>query len=134
MDDLWSCLHMYVMISLLLDRNLANLRFLAVCGDILQSGAQNPIMMTLGRFLAGTGCGILLSIVPVYMAEVSPPKRRGFIVGLQGLMMSVGYMLGNWIGFAASRAFTGQIQWRMPLGMQIPGPLLLFFGCFLIPY
>jgi MFS family permease len=55
--------------------------------------------MITGRFLSGCGCGILLSVVPVYLAEVSPPKQRGFIVGLQGMMVSIGYMLANWIGY-----------------------------------
>ncbi|KAL2880271.1 hypothetical protein SGCOL_004320 [Colletotrichum sp. CLE4] len=40
-------------------------------------------MMIAGRLVAGVGCGQLLSVVPIYLAEVAPPARRGFLVGLQ---------------------------------------------------
>lgn len=89
--------------------------------------------MIAGRFFAGLGCGIILSVVPVYISEVSPPKNRGFIVGMQGMMIAIGFMMANWIGYAGSFA-KGNAQWRIPLGMQIPGTLLLSIGCCFIPY
>jgi MFS family permease len=52
-------------------------------------------MMIVGRFIAGLGCGMILTVVPVYIAEVSPPKQRGMIVGLQGMMISVGFFTAN---------------------------------------
>lgn len=89
--------------------------------------------MIAGRFLAGLGCGMILAIVPVYISEVSPPQSRGFIVGLQGMMIAIGFMVANWIGYAGDFA-QGDAQWRVPLGMQIPGAVLLVIGCFFIPY
>ncbi|RDW65094.1 hypothetical protein BP6252_10745 [Coleophoma cylindrospora] len=106
---------------------------LATIGSALQTGAQEVGMMIAGRFVAGVACGIILSVVPVYIAEVSPPKDRGFIVGLQGLMISIGFMIANWIGYAGGFA-QGDAQWRIPLAMQIPGAFLLAIGCFFIPY
>jgi MFS family permease len=52
-------------------------------------------MMIAGRFFAGLGCGMILSIVPVYIAEVSPPKQRGVIVGLQGMLIAIGFFSAN---------------------------------------
>lgn len=52
-------------------------------------------MMIAGRFVAGLGCGMILTVVPVYIAEVSPPKQRGMIVGLQGMMISIGFFTAN---------------------------------------
>lgn len=52
-------------------------------------------MMIAGRFLAGLGCGMILVVVPVYIAEISPPKQRGVIVGLQGMMISIGFCIAN---------------------------------------
>lgn len=52
-------------------------------------------MMIAGRFIAGLGCGMILTVVPVYIAEVSPPKQRGMIVGLQGMMISIGFFTAN---------------------------------------
>lgn len=105
----------------------------ASVGAALQAGAINVAMMIAGRFLAGLACGMILSVVPVYIAEVSPPKDRGFIVGLQGMMISIGFMVANWIGYAGDFA-EGDTQWRVPLAMQIPGAVLLSIGCIFIPY
>ncbi|KAL2068488.1 hypothetical protein VTL71DRAFT_16586 [Oculimacula yallundae] len=106
---------------------------IATFGGALQAAAQNVGMMIAGRFFAGLACGMILSVVPVYIAEVSPPKNRGFIVGLQGMMISIGFMVANWIGYAGGFAY-GNAQWRIPLAMQIPGAILLSIGCFFIPY
>lgn len=38
---------------------------------------------------------MILAVVPVYIAEVSPPKQRGVIVGLQGMMISFGFFVAN---------------------------------------
>ncbi len=89
--------------------------------------------MIAGRLFAGLACGMILSVVPVYIAEVSPPKNRGFIVGLQGMMISIGFMIANWIGYAGGFA-SGNAQWRIPLAMQMPGAILLSIGCYFIPY
>ncbi|KAJ5386195.1 hexose carrier protein [Penicillium cosmopolitanum] len=106
---------------------------IAIIGGILQTAAINADMMIAGRFFAGVGCGIMLTIVPVYIAEVSPPDQRGTIVGLQGFMIAIGFFAANWIGYGGAYA-TGDAQWRIPLAMQIPGPLALAIGCCFIPY
>ncbi|CAG8049186.1 unnamed protein product [Penicillium olsonii] len=106
---------------------------IAIVGAALQSGAVNAGMMIAGRFLAGMGCGILLAVVPIYIAEISPPAHRGKIVGLQGMMMAIGFFAANWIGYGGAFA-KGDAQWRIPLAMQIPGPLALAAGCYFIPY
>lgn len=89
--------------------------------------------MIAGRFFAGMGCGIILTVVPIYIAEVSPPQQRGMIVGLQGFMIAIGFFVANWIGYGGAYA-KGAAQWRIPLGMQIPGSLALAIGCCFIPY
>ncbi|KAL5358333.1 putative hexose carrier protein [Aspergillus floccosus] len=106
---------------------------IAIIGAILQTASVNAGMMIAGRFFAGMGCGILLTIAPVYIAEASPPKRRGMIVGLQGFMIAMGFFVANWIGYGGAYA-KGNAQWRIPLAMQIPAPSALVIGCFFIPY
>jgi hypothetical protein len=90
-------------------------------------------MMITGRLIAGLGCGQLLSVVPIYLAEVAPAQRRGFLVGLQGMMIAVGFGMANWVGYAGAYA-SGDGQWRIPLAMQLPLPLLLCVMIFYVPF
>lgn len=90
-------------------------------------------MMIAGRLIAGLGCGQLLSVVPIYLAEVAPAQRRGFLVGLQGMMIAVGFGMANWVGFAGANA-SGDGQWRIPLAMQLPLPVVLCVMIFYVPF
>lgn len=90
-------------------------------------------MMVAGRLVAGIGCGQLLSVVPIYLAELAPPAHRGFLVGLQGMMIAIGFGLANWVGFAGAYA-SGDGQWRIPLSMQLPIPLILCVMVFMVPF
>ena len=38
--------------------------------------------------------------------------------------------MSNWVGFACSFAPYGPKQWRLPLGLQIPFGIILYFGLF----
>lgn len=106
---------------------------LTIVGAVLQCAAVHVGMMIAGRLLAGLGCGQLLSVVPIYIAEVAPPNRRGFLVGLQGMMIAIGFGLANWVGYAGAFA-SGNAQWRIPLAMQLPVPILLSIMLFFVPY
>ncbi len=89
-------------------------------------------MLIAGRIIAGLAVGVLLSIVPVYNAELALPQYRGVIVGLFAVMASFGVLTSNWIGYSGAYA-KGDAQWRIPLGCQIPAAIVLFFGGFLLP-
>lgn len=36
--------------------------------------------------------------------------------------------MSNWVGYACSFAPYGQMQWRLPLGIQIPWGVIMFIG------
>ena len=123
---------------------------LTIVGAVLQCAAANVGMLIAGRLIAGIGCGQLLSVVPIYLAEAAPPARRGFLVGTQGMMIAVGFGLANWVGYAGTFA-SGHAQWRwvqssvvvlvhiltsfsIPLAMQLPLPIVLCVLVFFIPF
>ncbi|KAH7014095.1 general substrate transporter [Microdochium trichocladiopsis] len=106
---------------------------LTIIGSVLQCAATGVGMMIAGRAVAGIGCGQLLPVVPTYLAETAPPSRRGFLVGLQGMMIAIGFGVANWIGYAGAFA-QGDAQWRIPLAMQLPLPLMLSVLVFWLPF
>lgn len=36
--------------------------------------------------------------------------------------------MSNWVGMACGQASYGQLQWRLPLGIQIPWGVIMFIG------
>jgi MFS family permease len=89
-------------------------------------------MLIAGRVIAGLAVGVLLSVVPVYNAELAVPQYRGVIVGLFAVMASFGVCCSNWIGYGCQFA-SGNAQWRIPLGCQIPTAVVLCIGAFFLP-
>ncbi|KIH92297.1 MFS monosaccharide transporter (Hxt8) [Sporothrix brasiliensis 5110] len=110
---------------------LGFLQFLSVVvtiGAAVQTGAVNMGMFLAGRAIAGVGIGGLVASVPLYLVEISAPSYRGFIGSISGCGMTAGIMVANWVGYACAHAPYGSLQWRLPLGLQIPWGVLLFLG------
>lgn len=105
----------------------------SIVGAVLQTAAVNPAMMIIGRALSGFSTGMVYPTAPVYLAELSPPENRGFLVGLKGLMNTLGFFAAGWIGYAGSFA-SGDAQWRIPLATQIPPALALALVTIILPY
>lgn len=72
-------------------------------------------------------------IVPMYNAEIAPPKVRGLMAGMLQQMLSFGYVMANWIGYGAS-FLDSSAQWRLGLGLQIVWAVIVFLGLFFVPY
>lgn len=70
----------------------------------------------------------MVATVPVYLSEISDPRYRGLIGGVSGCGISFGTMASNWVGYACSFAPYGPVQWRLPLGVQIPWGIIMFVG------
>lgn len=90
-------------------------------------------MLIAGRLLAGIACGQILAVTPIHIAEATPPANRGFLVGLQGMLIANGFGVANWVGYACTFA-KGDAQWRIPLAIQILIPALMIVAVFFLPY
>ncbi|KAJ5674954.1 uncharacterized protein N7477_004888 [Penicillium maclennaniae] len=97
-------------------------------GTVIQTASVNIGMFLAGRVLAGYAVGGLVATVPIYLSEISDPRYRGLIGGISGCGISFGTMASNWVGFACSYAPYGPVQWRLPLGIQIPWGIIMFIG------
>lgn len=70
----------------------------------------------------------MVATVPIYLSEISDPRYRGLIGGISGCGIAFGTMMSNWVGYACSYAPYGPVQWRLPLGIQIPWGIIMFLG------
>ncbi|ATY34365.1 sugar porter family MFS transporter [Sphingomonas psychrotolerans] len=91
-------------------------------GSALSSGLA---MLVAFRFLGGLAIGGSSVLAPVYIAEVSPPERRGMLVGFFQLSIVLG-ILGAYVSnFLIGQASDGELAWRLKLGVAA-APAILF--------
>src|ERR1700709_435012 len=74
-----------------------------------------------------------MCVVPLYQAELSPPRHRGFHVGLHGSGLGCGYALAGFTGFGTFYAAKSSFQWRFPFALQLVPILILFCGSWVLP-
>lgn len=81
------------------------------------------------RILGGLGVGVASLLVPVYIAELSPPRIRGALVSINQLAILVGmvlsYLVNAWIGRLGDGGWLSAAGWRVMLGAEAV-PALIF--------
>jgi sugar porter (SP) family MFS transporter len=78
------------------------------------------------RFLGGIAIGASSVLVPVYIAEISPPARRGFLVGLFQFNIVFGILVAYLSNFLIAQAVDPAIAWRWKLAAAaLPAALFL---------
>lgn len=87
-------------------------------------------MFQAGRFISGLGIGILVTICPMYLSEMSSPFKRGWLVGHHAIFLVFGYMFSAWIGYGCyfATSVNASFAWRFPLCFQVVCPLILLLG------
>ncbi|KAI1006777.1 Myo-inositol transporter 1 [Podosphaera aphanis] len=96
---------------------------LFIIGAVVQAAAFGILQMTLGRGIVGLGVGSAAMIIPLYIAEVSPAKYRGRMIGLDTLSITFGQMLSYGLGAGFASVAHG---WRWMVGFGAVPAILLF--------
>ncbi|KAF5657786.1 putative ITR1-inositol permease [Fusarium heterosporum] len=86
---------------------------LFILGAIIQAASFSVAQMTVGRVVVGFGVGSAAMIIPLYIAEVSPAKYRGRMIGLDNMSITGGQLLSYGIGAAFAHVSGG---WRYMVG------------------
>jgi sugar porter (SP) family MFS transporter len=78
------------------------------------------------RMLGGLAIGASSVLVPVYIAEISPPQRRGFLVGLFQFNVVLGILVAYFSNYAVAQLAPAEVAWRWKLGVAaVPAALFL---------
>jgi SP family xylose:H+ symportor-like MFS transporter len=103
-------------------------------------GTALPIsfsMFILFRIIGGIGVGIASMVVPMYIAEIAPPKRRGALVGNYQLAIVIGivvvYFVNYFIALQGDANWNLNIGWRWMFGSEIIPSILFLIFIFMIP-
>lgn len=110
----------------------------AVCGSFTQ--------LVVYRIIGGVGIGIVSIISPIYISEVAIASRRGTLVSLYQLAITIGFMLAYLVNYwildiAQTRVFDAvwlntllvNEFWRGMLGSETLPAMLFFIVIFFIP-
>lgn len=98
-------------------------------GTAVSAAAGGPAALVLGRFLVGLALGAISFAVPLYIAEIAPPARRGALVTLNQLMITIGLLLA----YAVSYALQSDGAWRLMLAAGLAPALVLLVGMAAVP-
>ncbi|PHT28001.1 putative polyol transporter 6 [Capsicum baccatum] len=101
-------------------------------GSVIMGYGPNYPVLLFGRCVAGVGVGFALMIAPVYSAEISSPKSRGFLTSLPEIGISTGILLGYLSNYIFSR-LPLHLGWRIMLGIAAIPSLLLAVGILKMP-
>ena len=109
----------------------------AVCADFMQ--------LVVFRILGGIGIGIVSIVSPIYISEVAIPEKRGTLVSLYQLAITIGFLLAYLVNYLilknaspdatatfGQRMFGGE-YWRGMLGSEIIPDILFLTVLFFIP-
>jgi len=98
-----------------------------IAGPMLEAPAPNIATLAIGRLISGIGAGSSLVSVPIYISEISPPEQKGFFGSFTQIMVNIGILLTQLLGYFLSK---GQL-WRLVLGIGGAIGLAQVVGLFL---
>ena len=88
----------------------------------------------LGRLLNGVGVGAGTLVSPIYISEISPAAQRGALMSGYQVAIQMFALVGFWGAFTCHSLFGGNLQWRIPVLIQLLPGIGLFTGSlFLLP-
>ena len=92
-----------------------------VVGAVICAMSPSVNVLIVGRVLVGLGIGLASTVVPLYIAEISPASARGRNVVLFQLALTFGILVAYFVDYS----FVGSQGWRWMLGLAaVPGMLL----------
>lgn len=96
--------------------------------------AQEAVLFITSRIIAGVGVGLAILAAPMYIAEIAPPKKRGFLVSFNQLNIVLGISLAYFSNYFILKLVEDpSINWRWMMGIGFAPSLLYFFLLLIIP-
>ena len=98
-------------------------------GVLVTAFTPNIATLIAGRIIVGVGIGIASYLGPLYISEISPASKRGGLVAINQLLLTLGILMSYFVdyGFSASSA------WRWMFGLAVVPAAALGVGMLLLP-
>ena len=99
------------------------------CASIVTALASNVVWLIGGRILVGLAIGVCSYIGPLYISEIAPAERRGALVSLNQLLITVGIL----ISYLVDYLLAGGEHWRWMFGVAAFPAVVLGAGMLTLP-
>ena len=107
------------------------LYFISALGSAL---APNWYSFLFFRFIGGIGVGGASVASPMYIAEISPARYRGRLVGITQFNIVFGILLAFFSNYLIAQLDLGPAEWRWMFGVEAVPAAAFFFLLFLTPF
>ncbi|EUC64987.1 MFS sugar transporter-like protein [Rhizoctonia solani AG-3 Rhs1AP] len=114
-------------------RTIAFGGIIMIIGAILQTTSFGYAQMLVARVITGLGNGLNTSTVPAYHAECATPEKRGYLIMIEGSLITFGIMVSYWIDFGFFFVKNSSAQWRAPVALQIIFAIVMIIGVEFLP-
>ena len=98
-------------------------------GALGSAAAPGTAVLVIARLVVGFAIGVASATAPVYISEVAPPDKRGFLVTFFQLAVTVGIVVAYLVGLA----FNASEGWRWMLGLGAVPAVILGIGMMEMP-
>ncbi len=108
--------------------------FLFIVSSLIVAFAGNIIVFIIGRVLAGVAVGFAILVAPVYIAELAPAKKRGWLVSFNQLLIVIGLSAAYFSNYFIVKAIDDpSVNWRWMLGVEAIPSVVYFILILFIP-
>jgi sugar porter (SP) family MFS transporter len=99
-------------------------------GAFVSAIAPSSLVLLAGRLVVGMGVGAISLAAPLYIAEIAPTARRGALISVFQLMVTIGILLA----YIGNEVFADRVDgWRFLLAAgAVPGLILSGLALFLV--
>jgi SP family galactose:H+ symporter-like MFS transporter len=101
-------------------------------GALATGAAPNISLLVTGRIIIGLAIGIASFSVPMYISEISPTRKRGALVTMNQLMITIGILV-SYISDYLIANDANPFSWRWMFYIGLIPALILFIGMFFVP-
>jgi len=104
----------------------------ATIGALLSGAATGVVFLIIGRIILGAAMGISSCVVPLYISEISPANKRGALVSMFQLMITIGILVSFFSNNIIANEFN-PFAWRQMFYLGTFPSILFFIGTFFLP-
>nr|GLL29500.1 sugar transport protein 2-like [Ipomoea trifida] len=102
-----------------------------IIGLVLKTTAVNLVMLISGRLFVGFGVGFGNQAVPLFISEIAPANRRGFLNVLFQFLITIGSLLANIVNLLSSK-YVRSNAWRVSFGIAVIPAIFLGLGSLMV--